>query len=78
MWDLPMPIYEFACPKCRVIFNFLSKRLNPEREPVCPKCGNRNDQADEPFCHARGSGTERPTAGDDEPMPDIETRMERV
>ena len=36
-----MPIYEFGCPKCRVIFSFLSKRLNPERLPVCPKCGNR-------------------------------------
>src|SRR5205809_1091543 len=37
-----MPIYEYACPKCRVIFNFLSKRINPERLPSCPKCGNKN------------------------------------
>jgi len=36
-----MPIYEFACPQCRVIYNFLSKRVNPERAPVCPKCGNK-------------------------------------
>jgi len=36
-----MPIYEFACPKCRRIFNFLSKRLSSNRLPVCPKCGNR-------------------------------------
>ncbi len=36
-----MPIYEYACPKCRVIFNFLSKRTNPDRLPVCPKCGNK-------------------------------------
>ncbi len=35
-----MPIYEFACPKCRRIFNFLSKRLKPDRLPTCPKCGN--------------------------------------
>lgn len=34
-----MPIYEFACPKCRKIFSFLSKRISPERVPVCPKCG---------------------------------------
>jgi putative FmdB family regulatory protein len=37
-----MPIYEFACPKCRKIFSFLSKRLHPDRLPVCPRCGNRN------------------------------------
>ena len=36
-----MPIYEFACPKCRKIFSFLSKRVNPDRVPVCPQCGNR-------------------------------------
>jgi putative FmdB family regulatory protein len=36
-----MPIYEFGCPKCRRIYSFLSKRVNPERLPVCPKCGNK-------------------------------------
>lgn len=36
-----MPIYEFACPKCRKIFSFLSKRVNPDRLPVCPKCGSK-------------------------------------
>ncbi|HIG27680.1 MAG TPA: zinc ribbon domain-containing protein [Verrucomicrobiales bacterium] len=36
-----MPIYEFACPKCRMIFSFLSKRINPDHFPKCPKCGSR-------------------------------------
>src|ERR1051325_7247430 len=36
-----MAIYEFACPKCRRIYSFLSKRINPDRLPVCPKCGNK-------------------------------------
>lgn len=36
-----MPIYEYACPKCRVVFNFLSRRVNPARPPACPKCGNK-------------------------------------
>jgi putative FmdB family regulatory protein len=36
-----MPIYEFACPDCRKIFNFLSKKLQPEHVPACPKCGGR-------------------------------------
>lgn len=34
-----MPIYEYACPKCRTIFSFLSKRISPKRQPNCPKCG---------------------------------------
>jgi putative FmdB family regulatory protein len=37
-----MPIYEFACPKCRRVFSFLSKRVSPGHSPACPKCGNRN------------------------------------
>lgn len=36
-----MPIYEFACPKCRKIYSFLSKRVNPGHSPTCPKCGNK-------------------------------------
>lgn len=36
-----MPIYEFACPKCRKIYSFLSKRVKPEHSPTCPKCGNK-------------------------------------
>ncbi|MSU34185.1 MAG: zinc ribbon domain-containing protein [Pedosphaera sp.] len=35
-----MPIYEFACPKCRRVFSFLARRVNPPRSPRCPKCGN--------------------------------------
>ena len=35
-----MPIYEFACPKCRKIYSFLSKRVNPLHSPKCPKCGH--------------------------------------
>jgi putative FmdB family regulatory protein len=36
-----MPIYEYACPKCRVVFNFLSRRIDPKHLPACPKCGNK-------------------------------------
>jgi putative FmdB family regulatory protein len=36
-----MPIYEYACPTCRVVFNFLSRRIDPAHLPVCPKCGNK-------------------------------------
>lgn len=36
-----MPIYEFACSRCRKIFSFLSKRVATRRKPACPKCGNK-------------------------------------
>ena len=34
-----MPIYEFYCPDCHMIFNFFSRRINVEKRPSCPKCG---------------------------------------
>ena len=35
-----MPIYEFLCPKCNVIYSFLSRTADPEKIPTCPKCGS--------------------------------------
>ena len=71
-----MPIYEYACPTCRVIFSFLSKRLNPDRLPVCPKCGNKkmNKQMSS-FAMVRG--LKEPSAkteaeGEGPPMPDLD------
>ena len=34
-----MPIYEFACPDCRTLFQFFSRRVNTSTVPPCPKCG---------------------------------------
>ncbi|MBI4326630.1 MAG: zinc ribbon domain-containing protein [Chloroflexi bacterium] len=72
-----MPIYEFACPKCRVIFNFLSKRVQPDRLPACPKCGNKQMVKQmSGFATPRGlkepipaSG---PEGGTEPPMPDFD------
>jgi len=33
-----MPIYEFYCDRCNIIFNFFSKRIDTETIPSCPKC----------------------------------------
>jgi putative FmdB family regulatory protein len=72
-----MPIYEFACPKCRVIFNFLSKRLNPDRAPACPKCGNRK-MVKQMSAFAMPKGVKEPAAKTDDagtgegPMPDFD------
>ena len=66
-----MPIYEFACPKCRVIFNFLSRRTNPDRLPKCPKCGNRKmEKQMSGFAMLRGAKEPAvPAAGHDEGGP---------
>jgi putative FmdB family regulatory protein len=77
-----MPIYEYACPKCRVIFNFLSKRLNPEGSPTCPRCGNKN-LAKQLSRFAMPRGLKEPAAKTgpegDEPMPDFDDpRIERA
>jgi putative FmdB family regulatory protein len=36
-----MPIYEFYCDSCNVIFNFYSARVNTTKVPVCPRCGSQ-------------------------------------
>src|SRR5438552_1934501 len=77
-----MPIYEYACPKCRVIFNFLSKRINPDRLPECPKCGNKK-MTKQLSRFAMSRGLKEPAAKGEsegaEPMPDFEDpRVERA
>ena len=73
-----MPIYEFACPKCRKIFNFLSKRMTPEGLPTCPKCGNRK-MVKQMSRFAMSRGLKEPAAagepnesGGEGPMPDMD------
>jgi putative FmdB family regulatory protein len=78
-----MPIYEFACPKCRRIYSFLSKRVNPDRSPVCPKCGNKKLKKEvSRFAMSRGlKEPSAPTPGDEggPPMPDLDDpRIERA
>src|SRR5438105_816618 len=68
-----MPIYEFACPKCRKIFSFLSKRLNPDRLPVCPKCGHKNLRKElSRFAMTRGLSEPAGDAGAEGPMHDLD------
>ena len=75
-----MPIYEFACPKCRVVFSFLSKRVNPAHLPKCPKCGNAK-LAKQMSRFAMPSGAKEPTEtpagaelgeGAEPPMPNLD------
>ena len=78
-----MPIYEFACRKCRRIFSFLSKRVNPDHPPTCPKCGNKK-LTKQVSRFAMSKGLKEPAAkpeaaGDEPPMPDMDDpRVERA
>ena len=78
-----MPIYEYACPKCRVLFNFLSKRTNPDRLPACPKCGNKK-MTKQMSRFAMSRGLKEPAAKNESqsgepPMPDFDDpRMEKA
>ncbi len=33
-----MPIYEFYCPNCHTIFNFLARSMQNAKVPSCPRC----------------------------------------
>jgi putative FmdB family regulatory protein len=73
-----MPIYEFACPKCRKIYSFLSKRVNPSHSPACPKCGNKKlSKQMSRFAMTKGLAETAAAGGEDggegePPMPDFD------
>src|SRR5262245_26512695 len=71
-----MPIYEFACPKCRKIYSFLSKRVNPSHSPTCPKCGNKKlDKQVSRFAMTKGltePAAKAEGAEGEPPMPDFD------
>ena len=64
-----MPIYEFACPECRKIYSFLSKRVHPERVPSCPKCGSRRLER-QVSAFAAPRGAQEPAAASESDSPE--------
>jgi len=50
-----MPIYEFYCEPCHVIFNFFSRRIDTDKQPLCPRCGQiKLTRQMSPFAVVRG------------------------
>jgi len=70
-----MPVYEFYCSECHTIFNFLSRRVNTEKRPDCPRCGRPElERQVSSFAVSKGRAEESPDG-----MPDMdEERMEKA
>jgi putative FmdB family regulatory protein len=72
-----MPVYEFYCTECHTIYNFLSRRVDTEKRPACPRC-NRPELERQVSLFAVSKGrpdSEEPMAG----MPDMdEEKLERA
>jgi putative FmdB family regulatory protein len=70
-----MPIYEFYCKKCHMIFNFFSGSVDVEKRPTCPQCKKTKlDRQMSTFSSPRNRGEE-----EDLPLPDMdEHKMEQA
>ena len=70
-----MPIYEFYCKKCNMLFNFFSSTINTEKRPLCPKCGKiKLERQMSLFSRVKNRGE-----GDEPPMPEMdESKMEQA
>lgn len=68
-----MPVYEFYCRDCHTVFNFLSRRVNTDRRPACPRCRRPGlEKQVSVFAISKGR-KEEPVEG----MPDLdESKME--
>lgn len=81
-----MPIYEFACNDCRILYNFFARRVNTETVPACPKCGKPLSKQISLFQAKSGNGKDSDPWGmandgcDDDfaNAPDFDTGDERV
>lgn len=70
-----MPIYEFYCPDCHTVFNFLSRKPGVRRRPDCPGCGRKRLRR-KPSSFAISKGLER---SGEEPLPEFdEAGLERA
>ncbi len=71
-----MPIYEFYCSQCNVIYNFFSQRIDTQTVPDCPKCDKKELEKQISMFATLKKGDE---AGEDDPMAGLdETKMEQA
>jgi len=66
-----MPIYEFYCADCHVLFSFFSRSVNTTKRPACPRCKKRLERQVSLFAATKGGGKEE---GEDD-LPIDEAKM---
>jgi len=75
-----MPMYEFYCSGCNIVFTFFSRTVNTEKKPACPKCGRQGlERMISRFAvtgRAKESGADNEKAAPD--LPIDESRMEKA
>jgi len=72
--DPAMPVYEFYCSRCHMLFNFYSASVNTDKRPLCPRCGQvKLKRQMSLFATLKNRGEE------DLPAPDLdESKMEEA
>lgn len=78
-----MPIYEFYCSACHMLFNFFSARIDTASRPACPRCGRPElERRPARFATLKRTGSSDADADDgeeDNPFPGLdEERLERA
>ena len=73
-----MPIYEFYCHHCHRVLSFLSRAVNVEKTPACPRCGQEG-LARRASAFAISKGRKEEPKPEAPPGPDIdESRLEKA
>lgn len=71
-----MPIYEFYCDQCHTIFSFLSRKVNTEKVPSCPRCGKEQLSRKVSLFAVSGGAKKDEEGGED--LPFDEAKMEKA
>ncbi len=59
-----MPMYEYRCEQCKIVFAELRKITEREESIECPQCGGASSIIFSSFSQAGGSSGGCPDAGD--------------
>lgn len=73
-----MPIYEFLCERCNVVFSFHSFKVDTETVPSCPRCGGDRMIRQPSRFGIAASRPAKASPGNEEGGPDLDDpRIER-